>query len=124
MNLIVLRYLVDNAIDLLIDSANQTQRSPDSTIGIARQVSAEQTIENLTEAQLYNFNIAILPLIHDVPCNGFTTPLDEEPIACPNTIDDGDLLECYEYDSFVCSSCSDQVIDFHTHRENWFRRNP
>lgn len=36
MNLIALRYLVDNAIDLLIDSANQTQRSPDTTIGIAK----------------------------------------------------------------------------------------
>ncbi|EPT0356769.1 hypothetical protein [Enterobacter hormaechei] len=124
MNLPALHYLVENATDLLIDSANQTHRSPDAVVGIARQVDAEQTINNLSEAQLYNFNIAILPLIHNVTCDGYMTPLDEEPIDCSNTIDDRDLLECYENNSFLCPSCTDQVNDFHAHRENWFRRNP
>lgn len=124
MNLDALRFIVENAEECLIESANQAQRAPDAVIGIAKKVVGEQTIANLTENQLFNFNVAILPLIHNVTCQGFMSALDEEPIDCPNTIDDETLLECYETETFLCQSCSDASNDFHEHRANFFRRNP
>ncbi|WP_434669144.1 hypothetical protein ACMYSO_02700 [Klebsiella sp. B345] len=124
MNLRALHFIVENAEECLVESANQTHREPNVVLGIARKVVAEQTVENLSEAQLFNFNTAILPLIHDVPCQGFMSPLDDEPVDCPNTIDDDNLLECYETETFLCPSCTAEGDDFHAHRENWFRRNP
>ncbi len=48
MNLVALRFIVENAEDLLIESANQTQRAPDAIVGIAKKVAAEQFIGSLS----------------------------------------------------------------------------
>lgn len=123
MNIAALKFINNNAAERLVEQAKRANRDPDTVLGITKQILAENGVDNLTQNQRFNFDRAILPLIHNLPCQGFKGEFDDEPLDCPNHIDDGLLLECYEEDTFLCENCRDRANDESAARQSWNRHN-
>ncbi len=119
MNLEALRFILINQEELLRQKARESGREEDTVVGIARLTIAEGGIAKLSTHQLFNFNSAILPLIHDVPCTAFTSELEDEPNICHNILLDDDLLKCYQDDNFLCENCQDAASDYYAQKQSW-----
>lgn len=111
MNLDVLNFLVRNREELIRDSANDHGLSEDNVWGVAQKVVGENSITGLSEKQRYLFDNALLPLIEDVPCQGWYDEFDGDEgshFDCPSTIEEGRLIHCYQEESMLCESCEEE----------------
>ncbi|HBY5568616.1 TPA: hypothetical protein MIY08_31285, partial [Klebsiella pneumoniae] len=76
MNLNTLKYLIKNAEEIIIESAEDNRLNAENVIGVANQVVGEKSTENLSVKQRFLFEKAILPLIENVPCQGWFDEFD------------------------------------------------
>lgn len=104
MNIAALDCLLKDNIELIETSAKSAKVDVDAAIGVSRQVVGENTINNLTERQLYIFNEAIRPLIEDLKCSGQWNEVAEEGY-CGRLIPDENLVSYYQRDETLCESC-------------------
>ncbi|HCM5869851.1 TPA: hypothetical protein N3X36_005278, partial [Klebsiella pneumoniae] len=71
MNLNTLNYLIKNAEEIIIESAEENGLIAENVLGVANQVVGEKSTQNLSGKQRFLFEKAILPLIENVPCKGW-----------------------------------------------------
>lgn len=104
MNLNALDEINTNNPEILEQSAKDNGLDPEAVKGIALFVVGNG-YEKLSDNQKYNFDNGIRDLIENVQCDGYTHEYDESPGNCPATLDDDDLVECYQTQEFYCESC-------------------
>lgn len=111
MNLHTLKHLINNAGEIIIESAEDNRLNPENVMGVAQQVVGEKSIDNLSEKQRFLFEKAILPLIENVPCQGWFDEFDGDNgsnFDCPNMVEEGRLTHCYQEQSMLCESCEEE----------------
>ena len=120
MNLLALKEIIDNNVEILESSAQENDADENTVVGIAKYAAANG-YEKLSANQKYHFDNCIRHLIEDVKCPGYTHEFEEVPRDCPNILDDDDLVEYYQNDGKYCESCEGQAsADAHT-KETFFR---
>ncbi|MEI8654999.1 hypothetical protein P4S57_20990 [Pseudoalteromonas sp. Hal273] len=107
MNLEALDELNTNNPELLEQSARDNGLDPEAVKGIAL-FAVGNGYEALSSNQKYNFDNGIRALIENVQCEGYSHECDEMPGSCSATLDDDDLVECYQNQEFYCEYCQAQ----------------
>ncbi|MBG1734747.1 hypothetical protein I4182_02540 [Klebsiella pneumoniae] len=111
MNLNTLNYLIKNAEEIIIESAEENGLNAENVLGVANQVVGEKSTQNLSGKQRFLFEKAILPLIENVPCIGWFDEFDGDDgsnFDCPNMIEERRLTHCYQEQNMLCESCEEE----------------
>lgn len=120
MNLEALKEIVDNNVELLVDSARDNSADESTVIGIAKYALGNG-YEKLSAHQKYHFDNCIRPLIENIQCSGYSHEFEEVPRECHNILDDEDLVEYYQQGGKYCENCEAQAsVDAHS-KESFFR---
>ena len=114
MNLKALKEINTNNPEIIENLAEEKRCSPQAAIGIALQ-AVDQGYSSLTGRQIPIFEKAILPLIKDVQCTGYSINPEEDPNECEILIKDDELEECYINEEFYCEICAEEK-SFHAHQ--------
>jgi len=104
MNLDALTEIVENQDNYLEGQANDLGLKVGS-VRAATLIVDDEGYDALKGKQVWVFDNAVRPLIEDVPCDGYRGPFGEDDIECNNLVDDDDLVESYQSDSFLCGYC-------------------
>lgn len=104
MNLRALSEIIENNEHCLEETAIDNKIKPESVRAAALIVN-DKGYDALIGGQKWVFDTAILPLIHDVQCEGYRGPLGEDINDCQNIIDDEILDDCYRDEIFLCENC-------------------
>ena len=106
MNLQVLKYVIENEHEHLLEAVKDSGTSLDAAVGVAKLLIANNgDLSILKGKQVYVYENCIAP-IFEVPCNGVIGPV-EDGSACNGSgiVDGASLLGCYIGDEFVFQIC-------------------
>lgn len=124
MNLNTLKYLIQNADEIIRESANENNLNEDNVIGVAQKVVGEGNVDGLSDKQRYLFDNALLPLIENVPCQGWFDEYDGDDGAhfdCQSTIEEQRLIHCYQEENMLCESCEEEETFRATRKAKFMR---
>jgi hypothetical protein len=118
MNLEVLEYIVDHAVERIEELADECSVDSSASIGVAKMLLFNNgDLSKLSEKQAYHYENCIKPLIERVQCEGVFGPMDNDDTCgdddgidgstCSGDgyIDDESLMGCYLEDEFQCQFC-------------------
>jgi hypothetical protein len=97
----VLKYLVEERLELIIIAAEDAGAEYQASEGVARAVVGGQSPDSLTPKQRWHYDTVLRPLI-EIRCDGVFE------LGCPSNelLDAETLIQCYQADEgFLCSSC-------------------
>jgi hypothetical protein len=95
MNLHALNEIINNHVEILEDTASQTNTDAATIVGIAK-FAVSNGYEKLSHNQKYHFDNCIRPLIENIQCSGYNHEFDESPTECYHILDDSDLVDIIE----------------------------
>ena len=116
MNLNALDFINKNCVELLEQSARESNAEEETIKGIARDVVANG-YDELSDKQKYHFDKTIRKLIEKVPCSGFFNHYAGTRKECPAILPDENLVEYYENDNTYCESCQAEA-DYMAYRKD------
>lgn len=107
MNLEVLNYVVENAVERIEDLAEENGLDPSASVGVAKfLIGHNGDLSSLSSKQMFHYEHAIEPLIERVPCEGVIGYVEEgDTCNGDGYIDDETLIFCYIDDDFKCQIC-------------------
>jgi len=120
MNLHALNEIINNHVEILEDTASQTNTDAATIVGIAK-FAVSNGYEKLSHNQKYHFDNCIRPLIENIQCSGYNHEFDESPTECYHILDDSDLVEYYREGYKYCESCQARA-DSDAHSKEVFMR--
>lgn len=120
MNLLALREIINNHEQILEELA-QSMGLEEQSVRAAALIVADRGYDALVGRQVWVFDNTVRALIEDVPCNGYQGLFGEDQYECPNTLDDDDLVECYQNESFLCEVCQGNANSDSADRDSFMR---
>jgi len=116
----VLKYIVENQEELIIESAQEENVDENASVGVAKfLVGSSDNFARMSDNQQYHYNQVIKPLISRVYCDGMIGANEDGSSSCIGTefIEDEQLLGAYQLDDMRCQQCISTS-------ESWHSNNP
>lgn len=112
----VLNHIVNNAIELIEELAQENSLNEEASIGVAKFLLADnENFTKMSQKQLHHFEKVIKPLIENVLCDGVIGIHEDGSSSCIGNefIDEETLLQAYETDDMRCQLCIADAEAFH-----------
>ncbi|MFM5646344.1 hypothetical protein [Aeromonas caviae] len=116
MNLEVLNYIVENAVEKIEELAEENNLDCHASVGVANfLLGNDGDVSKLSDKQRYHYENCIQPLIERVPCDGVIGPVEDgDTCSGDGYVDDESLMGCYLEDDFKCQLCRYDAEKMHT----------